>query len=92
MRMIKFTSTEDKDVLTAILESSSGGVDIGEVRKSIKIIDKLQASQDAVCLEDADYEYLKHRFVSTKFTRVNRKIVEIADAIEFAANVDVTGN
>lgn len=92
MRLIKLDSENSKQLLIAVLESASGGMDIGEVRRSIKLIDKVQASTDTLMLEDAEYEYLKHRYMSTKFTRVTKEVVVLADSIENAAVVDVTGN
>lgn len=92
MRLIKFESESDKALLTAILESASGGMDIGEVRRSIKLIDKIQETTNSLAVEDAEYEYLKHRYMGTKFTRVNKDVVTLADNIENAAIIDVTGN
>ena len=92
MRLIKFESENDKALLTAILESASGGMDIGEVRRSIKLIDKIQVANESMTLEDAEYEYLKQRYMGTKFTRVNKEVVTLADNIENAAFIDVTGN
>jgi hypothetical protein len=87
MKLVEFNSDTNKELLVAILESSPTGMDIGEVRKSIKLIDKIQNAEQTVTLEDAEYEYLKTRYFSTKFTRVNKEITILADNIENAKNI-----
>lgn len=86
MRFIQLTQT-DKEVLVAILETSPSGMDIGEVRKAIKLIDKLEEGNALVSLEDSEYEYLKGRFDSTKFVRVTKELVLLADKLDEATIV-----
>lgn len=85
MRFIKLTAT-DNDVLLAILETAPGGMDIGEVRRAIRVMDKVEQATDVLVLEDAEYEYLKARFAQTKFVRVTRELVDLADRLDGATD------
>jgi len=85
MRNIQI-SKQDQEILIAILESAPGGLDIGEVRKALRVIKKIESTSDFLVLEDAEYEYLLTRFRQTKFVRVTREIVELADRLDGAAD------
>lgn len=87
MRFIR-TTQEDKDLLKALLETAPSGLDIGQVRRSIRVIDKIDGANDLLILEDTDYEHLRERFHQTKFVRVTRELVELADKLDGAATVN----
>lgn len=85
MKFIHLENT-DKEILRAILESAPGGIEIGEVRRAIRVIDKVEAAGALLALEDAEYEYLKGRFGQTKFVRVTRDLVGLADRLDGATD------
>ena len=72
-----------KRQLIAIMEAPKDpkrGVDIGEVRQSIKVIEILEkASGDFVEMEDADYEYMMSKVSDAKFTFVNSAFIQFVD-------------
>lgn len=59
------------------------GFDIAEMRKSMKVIDKLEAAegQDSVMLEDAEFELLKTRLEQTRWTMVTREFLKFLDDV-----------
>lgn len=87
MRFVKLEQA-DKEILRAILESAPSGLDIGEVRRAIRVIDKIEEAGELLALEDAEYDYLKARFAQAKFVRVSRELVELADRLDGAATVN----
>lgn len=64
-----------------------GGLDIGEVRKALRVIEKIESASGLLVLEDAEYEYLLGRFRQTRFVKVTRELVELADRLDGAANI-----
>lgn len=81
MKTINLTQS-DKEILLAILEASPSGMTIGQVRQSIKLIDKVSEAKELLELEDADFAYLYGRFSETKFSRVSKEIVDLADKLD----------
>lgn len=78
-----------KVMLQTIMEAPADpqkGAGIAEIRKSIRVLDALDAAADVLMLEDADYEYLVKRVQDTKFTSSNRAFVDFVEHIERAAN------
>lgn len=58
------------------------GATIDEMRKSIRVLDALDASQDGVLsLEDADWEFLKTKVERMPWTMVDRRFVTFHDEI-----------
>ena len=67
-----------KAQIAAILRTPSNpqiGADYDEIRKSIRILDILEAAEGEIKLEDADHEYLQGRVMGARF-------VVIAHAVE----------
>ena len=93
MKTVQLNSAT-KELLIAVIETPSTAMSVGEIRKSIKIIDSIIACENALALEDADFEFLAARFNATKFVKVSRDVIALADAIENAGNfiVDISGN
>jgi len=87
MKFIKIKQ-EELSALFTILESAPNGADIGEVRKAIRIMDKLEEVKDLLVLEDSEYEYLIHRFNTTKFVRITKDVVDLADRLESAVSIN----
>lgn len=86
MRNIRINK-QDQEILIAILESAPGGLDIGEVRKALRVIEKIESASGLLVLEDAEYEYLLGRFRQTRFVKVTKELVELADRLDGAANI-----
>ena len=78
-------SESNKQLLQAVVESVSTGLTIGEVRKSIKILDLLQQPMDIVILEDSDFSFLYTKFNGTKFMQIHKEILDVADILEAAS-------
>lgn len=57
------------------------GVNIDEMRRGIRILDKLDASEGILELEDADWEHLKLKVEAMAWGMVDRHILEFIDAI-----------
>jgi len=57
------------------------GVDIDEMRKGIRILDKLDASNGVLELEDADYDHLKAKLETMTWGMVDRNLLEFIDAV-----------
>lgn len=83
-----------KAILSAPMDLRSA--DLGEVRRSLRVLDALDAVASAthvaeaddsgmtpLCLEDADYEYLKQRVLAARWPIINAMVVKFVD--------DVTG-
>lgn len=60
------------------------GVDIEEMRKSIKLLDILDDSNGVLELEDTDWEYLKAKTVAMQWAVIDRHIVRLVDDIVMA--------
>ena len=81
-----------KEIVAAILEASPTGMDIGEIRRALKVIDKVQSAANSVTLDDSEFDYIAKRFKETKFTRISKEVVDLADAIDFASVIEISGN
>jgi len=58
------------------------GATIDEMRKGIRVLDALDATQDDVLvLEDADWEFLKHKVEKMPWVMVDRRFVQFHDDI-----------
>jgi hypothetical protein len=84
-------AVNDKEILMNILEAAPNGADIGEIRKAIKLIDKIELAENVVDLEDSEYEYLKEKFYGIKFAKISKDIAQLADRIDNAMPQDMNG-
>jgi hypothetical protein len=57
------------------------GADIAEMRKSIRVLDALDASNGTLELEDADYEHLKTKILNMPWNVIDRRIVQLVDDV-----------
>jgi len=60
-----------------------GGATIDEMRRSIRVLDALDAANGTLELEDADYELLKRKVEGLPWAVIDRRFVQFYD--------DVTG-
>lgn len=67
------------------------GVSIEEMRKGIRILDKLDASTSYLELEDADWEHLKAKIEAMQWGMVDRHLLEFIDAVLNAPLVSSNG-
>jgi hypothetical protein len=63
----------------------SKGVSIEEMRKGIRILDKLDAAGNTLDLEDADYEHLKAKLEGMAWGMVDRDLLDFIDTVLNAA-------
>jgi len=61
--------------------SKEKGVDIEEMRKGIRILDKLDASNGVLELEDADYDHLKAKLEAMTWGMVDRNLLDFIDTV-----------
>ena len=77
-----------KEMLTILMESPANpqeGATISEIRKSIRVLDALEKADDnALQLEDADFDYLLQRVRGAKFTSNNKVFIDFVEDIEEA--------
>jgi hypothetical protein len=70
------------------------GVSIDEMRKGIRILDKLDEAEKVndgqLSLEDADYEHLKQKIEAMSWGMVDRHLLEFIDSV-LAAEVPANG-
>lgn len=85
-----------QEVMTMALERPENpqvGATAGEMRKSIKIMDKIdaavEADQDHVLLEDDVHKALADRVENYPFAKTNRQLLAIVDEIVDAEDVTV---
>jgi len=72
------------DVLREIIRRPSDpqkGADIAEMRRSIRLLDALEASNGELRLEDADYELLKAKTLAMPWNLIDRRIIELVDDV-----------
>jgi hypothetical protein len=64
-----------------------GGMDLDEMRNSIRIIEALEKTQDGVVqLEDADYAFLVRKLDAQRWGFAHQVILDFADSIKAAGN------
>jgi hypothetical protein len=76
---------ELKTIFSAPLDIKSGA-NVDEMRKSIRILDALDKSSDALKLEDSDFEYLKMRMQQAKFAFIHPAIVQFVEDVTNVGN------
>jgi hypothetical protein len=57
------------------------GVNIDEMRRGIRILDKLDAATDILELEDADYDHLKAKVEAMQWGMVDRNLLQFIDTV-----------
>ena len=74
-----------KEMLQVIMETpqdTARGASIDEIRKSIRVLDALDKSDDILSLEDADYLHMMSKVKGTKFSTANRVFIDFVDELE----------
>jgi hypothetical protein len=89
MKSIELRSSDewdDKIILRAVAEQSSDprGMDYAHVRRSIRLLDALDAADRTLELEDADHAYLVERLASFRWARADRRIVDLVERVKAA--------
>lgn len=84
MKTIALTGPGDKDILSGILTHAAEGMDIKGFRSALKILDKVEAADTTLALEDAEHDFLLMRFRATKFVRADRALVSLYERLETA--------
>jgi hypothetical protein len=79
----------DKEFLKIVCEQAPEGITIEQVRRSIKVLDKVEAAQETLLLEDADHQYLVSRFSQMKFIKADRGVLDLFDRLSSAKDVEV---
>jgi hypothetical protein len=62
------------------------GIEIDEMRKSIKILDLVEKSNGVLELEDADWELLKQKTLAMPWAVVDPRIVQFHDEVVMATD------
>jgi hypothetical protein len=57
------------------------GADIEEMRRSIRVLDALDASDGTLELEDADWQHLCQKVRAMQWAFVDRRIVQLIDSV-----------
>ncbi len=81
-----------KEMLQVIMESPQDptkGLSIEEVRKSIRVLDVLEKSEEILFLEEADYSHMISKVKATKFSTANKVFVDFIDHLEKAESSEV---
>lgn len=60
------------------------GIQIEEMRRSIKLLDALDSANGTLDLEDADYSYLKQKIEAMNWNIVDRRILTLVDDVSNA--------
>lgn len=76
-----------KDVLIEVTRrplNPREGVNIAEMRQSLRVLDALEASNGTLELEDSDYQHLKAKLDAMQWNVVDRRIVELVEDVSGA--------
>lgn len=60
------------------------GVEIEEMRKSIRVLDALEKSNGVLELEDADWEHLRSKVQAMQWAVIDSRIVQFTDEVFMA--------
>ena len=73
-------------IKTVIATAGPQGMNVGQMRMAMKILDKVDNlhADGVIELQDEEYNYLKQRFNTFPFGIVNPAIIDLADRIEAA--------
>lgn len=90
MKTISFPADKAEDfkkMLALIIGAApeGGALTIEEVRISLKVLDKIEKSENDIELEDADHAIVKKRVTSTKWRVASEDVVQFHDAVANAA-------
>lgn len=75
------------DVLREVIRRPTDpqrGADIAEMRRSIRLLDALEAANGVLKLEDADYELLKTKVEGMPWNLIDRRIITFVDDVNAA--------
>lgn len=82
------TELKDTEVIKTVMSrpyNPQAGLTLPEIRRSMKILDKLEASHNGVLLlEDSEWEDLRRRFDVFPFSVAHKDIVALADDLASA--------
>lgn len=67
------------------------GVNIEEMRRGIRILDRLETGKDTLELEDADYDHLKAKVEAMSWGMVDRNILDFIDTVLNASETSKNG-
>ena len=73
-----------RDVLTEVIRrplNPRDGVNISEMRQSLRVLDALEASNGTLELEDADYQHLKDKLEAMQWNVVDRRILQLVEDV-----------
>jgi hypothetical protein len=74
-----------KEMIKLIMETPSNpqaGTDIGEIRKSIRVLDAIEKADDILELEDSDFSYARQRVLGAKFNSNHRAFSDFVGCFE----------
>lgn len=77
----KTSNLSYKEQLRELMRQPPAAIDIEEVRRSLRVLEALDKSDDSLTLEDADYEHMKARVLSAKWQIVHPAIVQFVDDV-----------
>ena len=62
------------------------GIQIAEMRQSLRVLDAIDASNGTLELEDADYALLKEKINAMPWSMADRRIIELVDDVNNASS------
>lgn len=89
LKVIKIGDKDElsyRDHLISLIKSPldpKNGVGIDELRKSVRLLDKIESAPETgfVDLEDADFQVLKEKIENGKFMRSTRELLQFLEDI-----------
>lgn len=81
-----------KQVLSGIISSPqdrNAGMHLDEIRRAIKILDLIEASDGVLVLEETDWKYVQDRVKSAPYVIADKRIIEFADTVIGATEIKV---
>ena len=75
------------DVLREVVRrplNPQAGVNIAEMRQSLRVLDALESANGTLELEDADYQHLREKLEAMPWNVVDRRIVQLIDDVSGA--------
>jgi hypothetical protein len=77
------------DVLREVVRrplNTQAGIQIAEMRQSLRVLDAIDASNGTLELEDADYTLLKEKINAMPWSMADRRIIELVDDVNNASS------
>jgi hypothetical protein len=92
IKLEKFPEVMTAEVLKSVVElvPRGQGVNVSDMRWRLQMLDKIDAADGELLVEDADHEKLNAMIATFPFGVVNADLVKIADAVEKAEKVEVS--